>query len=104
MGLAYCVSRNTGTPVTSDAGRTTDFIELYNSTTVAVTAGGWKIHVESSQDGLPLDRTHTLPAGITVPPRGHLIVLFGADITVNPAYTGFTLPAEPGTISAPPPT
>ncbi len=93
------LSRNSGTPVTSDAGRKTDFIELFNNTNAVVSVAGWKLRVVSTQEGVPLDRTHTLPAGVIVPPRGHSLVLFGADATVNAAYTGFTLPAEPGSVS-----
>lgn len=93
------LSRNTGTPVSSDAGRKTDFVELYNSTTATVNAGGWKLKVESNQEGVPFSVTHTLPPSVPIPAGGRHVVLWGADLTVNPAYTGSTLPAEAGTIT-----
>ena len=91
--------RNTSTPVPTDGGRTTDFTELYNNTASAVPVAGWKIRVESNQEGTPFDRTHTLPAGTIVPSRGHVVDIFDTDTTVNSGYAGFTLPAEAGVIT-----
>ena len=88
--------RNTSTPVPTDGGRTTDFIELYNNTASAVPVAGWKIRVESNQEGTPFDRTHTLPAGTIVPSRGHVVDIFDTDTTVNSIYAGFTLPRKRG--------
>ena len=87
------LTRNTGTPVSTDAGRKTDFIEIYNATDDEVSLAGWKIDVVGMQDGEPFDKTHTIP-GRMLPPKGHAVILFSDNVENNPEYTGFNLPAE----------
>ena len=43
-----------------------EFVELYNTSTVAINVGGWKLST--------LTRTRTIPAGTTVPPGGYLTI------------------------------
>ena len=93
------LSQNTGVPISADNNLKTDFMEIFNGSANAIPLTGWKVRLESTQAGVPLDQTWTLPAtsNLTAPARGRALILFSA--ATNWAHTGFTLPAEGGTVT-----
>ncbi len=93
------LSRNTNTRLSMDDGRTTDFVELFNSSPTQQDVSGWTLSFTGMQSGVAFNKAYTLPAGTFIMPGGRHIVLCGLDTAVNDAYTGFTLPAESTTIT-----
>ena len=88
--------QNTRVPLTVDNGKKTDFLEIYNGTAAATALTGWKVRLQSTQEGVAVDTTWTLPA-TTTPAKGHALVLFSIEPGTN--HTGFTLPSEGGTLT-----
>jgi hypothetical protein len=88
--------QNTDIPLMSDNGKKPDFVEIFNGSATAANLTGWKVRLQSTQDGLPMDNTWTLPA-VTAPAGGHAVIIFSDEPAAN--HTGFTLPAEGGTVT-----
>ena len=88
--------QNTGIALTSAKGRKLDYLEIYNGTNAMVDLTGWKVRLQATADGQTIDREWTVPGG-GAPSRGHSVILC-SDVPL-PNHTGFTLPAEGGTVT-----
>ncbi len=88
--------QNTSIPLTADNGKKPDFVEIYNGSDSSVDFTGWKVRLQSVQDGAPVDNTWTLPP-LTAPAGGHAVIVFSDE--PGPGHAGFTLPAEGGTLT-----
>lgn len=88
--------RNTDVPVATDGGKKPDYVEIFNGTAAAASLSGWKMRVQSVQEGVPFDRTWTLPAA-NAAAGGRTMLLFSEAPGLN--YAGFSLPAEGGTVT-----
>ncbi len=80
----------------SSAMYTTDFVELFNSSGVAVNIGGWVIEYGSATGnwGSSTGNYYTLPAGAVIQPCSYVLVAVGtpgsggAALPVTPDFTG----------------
>ena len=88
--------QNSAVPIATDNGKKTDFVELFNGTTAPAVLTGWKMQLEAVQEGVRIDQTWPLPA-TTIAAKGHTLILFSAE--PGASHTGFTLPAEGGTVT-----
>jgi hypothetical protein len=88
--------QNTAIPLLSANGKKPDFVEIFNGSATAADLTGWKVRLQSVQDGLPVDLAWPLPA-VTAPAGGHAVIIFSDEPAAN--HTGFTLPAEGGTVT-----
>ncbi len=90
------LSQNTRVPLTADNGLKTDFLEIFNGAATPAVLTGWKLRLQSIQEGATVDQTWTLPA-VTAGAKGHALVIFSE--ATGSMHTGFTLPAEGGTVT-----
>jgi len=95
--------RNTAISVPADNRRNSDFVELFNGGP-RIDVSGWKLRLEAVQNGEAIDRTWTLPTLEPLAAQGRVVIVFaeplalGLPIGIAPR-TGFTLPAEGGTLT-----
>ncbi len=94
--------RNTAISVPADNRRNSDYVEFFNGGTAAVNLANWKLRLQTSQEGTPVDQTWTVPS-LSIAAKGHAIIVFAeVDPLLLPGTaprTGFTLPAEGGILT-----
>ena len=90
------LGRNTGVALPVQNGGKSDFIELFNGTGKSTTLNGWTVQLESNQEGKPVNQSWPLPP-TTLETDGRLVIVCAENPA--PLHTGFTLPAEGGTIT-----
>ncbi len=86
--------------ITDEDGATSDWIEIWNTTTGALNLGGWTL---TGNGALEAPVTWTFPAGVSVPSQGYLRVwASGKNRTASPfaLHTSFTLEKSAGSYLA----
>jgi hypothetical protein len=89
------MSSNQRTLVGSAGDRYPDWVELYNPLGGSVALGGWRLELIKS-DGT--NESYTFPAGITLDPKGRLLVLCANNPGPGLLATGFRLPDSGATL------
>jgi len=109
------LSSNMGLPLAEDSGRTSDWIEIYNSASQATPLAGWRLMLVRTNttvttvsnffagsnllalvtNSIVLTNTYTFPSDTPLSPGSHR-VLVCSDRIRTPYHTGFNLPAEGG--------
>ena len=112
------LAANSSVPLLADAGRDSDFVELYNASAATVSFSGWRMALVSSAQattfmtnmitGSPnqvvvvtnnvvTTNLYLFPLGSVLLPRDHR-VLVCSDRVRTAFHTGFNLPAQGGTV------
>ena len=109
------LSSNTGLPLAEDAGRTSDWVEIYNGNAQAVPLAGWRLMLVRTNtvisavtngfagsnqlvlvtNSVVLTNTYAFPSDAPLAASSHR-VLVCSDRVRTPYHTGFNLPAEGG--------
>jgi hypothetical protein len=84
---------NSSLGVEADGDRFTDWVELYNGSTTALSLNGWKLRLLEGT----VTNDFTFPATAFFGKGSHLMVLF-SETRRTPYHTGFKLPGEGGTL------
>ena len=108
------LAANSSVPLLADGGRDSDFVELFNASTVTISLSGWRMGLISSTQAMTLTTNlnaevvvvtnnvvstnfYLFPLGSVLLARDHR-VLVCSDRVRTAFHTGFTLPSQGGTI------
>jgi hypothetical protein len=93
------LASNASLPLASDGNRNSDWLEIYNGATNAVSFAGWRLLLIAGggTNSPAVTNTYTFPPDAVVGPRAHQLVVC-SDRLRTPYHTGFNLPAEGGTV------
>ncbi len=93
------LAANSSLPLAIDGNRNSDWVEIYNGATNAVSFTGWRMMLISRETTNVLSVTNVFffPPDAAVAARAHQLVVF-SDRLRSPYHTGFNLPAEGGTL------
>jgi hypothetical protein len=85
-------------PLAADAGRTSDFVEIFNAGGVPLPMPNWILRLERTNNtGLKTTNVYHFPTNTIIDAGGHL-VLVCSDKLRSPFHTGFNLPLEGATV------
>jgi hypothetical protein len=92
------LAANNSLPLPEDGGRKSDFVELFNASTVPLALFEWKLRLErtNSAGGL-ITNDYVFPTNGILDAASHLLVIY-SDKVRSPLHTGFRLPAEGGSL------
>ncbi|MBI3870435.1 MAG: VCBS repeat-containing protein [Verrucomicrobia bacterium] len=92
------LASNLTLPLDADGGRTSDWIELFNGSSVGLGLQGWSLQlIRETAPGESTTNTFAFPATAVLNAKGRLMVV-AADKKRTPLHTGFAIPAEGGTL------
>jgi hypothetical protein len=90
---------NSALPVDADGGRHTDWVEIYNGATNAVSLNGWALRLIRTNDSTGWKtNVYLFPATNALPSQGRLLLVC-SDHLRSPYHTGFNLPGEGAILS-----
>ncbi len=88
------LASNNSLPLDADAGRTSDFVEIFNGGATPLALVGWKLHLErANSEGDHITNEFRFPTNAIIDANGHLVLVCTERVR-TPFHTGFVLPAE----------
>jgi hypothetical protein len=91
------LAANSTVAITEDGGRKTDFVELFNGGQTPLALANWRLRLERTNNGVRTTNEYRFPTTAILDTEAHLVLVCSETLR-SPLHTGFTLPAEGGTL------
>src|SRR5439155_12464102 len=92
------LAANSSIPITEDAGRKSDFVEIFNGGGSPLALWNWRLRLEhTSSAGTGTTNEYRFPTNAIIDTKAHMVLVCSDNIR-TPYHTGFNLPADGGTV------